>query len=185
MSYQMSAVILIMIFCSLRSPIRPDHPIDRKPVSLVIFSDYQSPICREASAWLARLRRQYPEGLRILIKHFPTPGHAQSFLAARAAYCAACLGRFWDYHDRLFAASDLTEPMLIKYAAEIALDEFEFEQCLESDASREAVEEDRKEAAKLRLASPPAFILDGRVMLGVRSFDDLLREVRAARVGKS
>ena len=62
--------------------------------------------------------------------------------------------------------SDLTEPMLLKYAVEIGLDEFDFEQCLESDASRDAVTKDREEALTLKLSSLPVFILDGRMLLG-------------------
>jgi protein-disulfide isomerase len=184
MANQLSGLALIVVVCLIRLPNRNDNLIGDQ-ASLVIFSDYQSASCREASPWLHRLRRQYSDGLRIVIKHSPLPDHPRSFLAARAAFCAACHGRFWEYHERLFTVSDLTEPMLLKYAVEIGLDEFDFEQCLESDASRDAVTKDREEALSLKLSSLPAFILDGRVLIGVRSFDDLLREVWSVRSRKS
>ena len=185
MANQLSALVLIVVVCLIRLPNRNDNILIAVQASFIIYSDYQSASCREASRWLQQLRRQYSGGLRIVIKHFPLPDHPRSFLAARAAYCAACLGRFWEYHERLFMVSDLTEPMLLKYAVEMGLDEFDFEQCLESDASRDAVTKDREEALTLKLSSLPAFILDGRILVGVRSLADLMREVRTVRSGKS
>jgi protein-disulfide isomerase len=179
MAHQLSSIVLVIVVCLIRLPNRNDNIQIGKQASLVIFSDYQSSSCREASPWLLRLRRQYSDRLQIVIKHSPLPDHPRSFLAARAAYCAAGHGRFWEYHERLFTESDLTEPMLLKYAVEIGLDEFDFEQCLESDTSRDAVIRDREEASRLKLSSLPAFILDGRVLIGVRSLADLLREVQS------
>jgi protein-disulfide isomerase len=185
MFYQLSTLVLMVVVCFIRLPNRIDNIRIGKQATLVIFSDYQSFSCREASPWIHQLRRQYSDGLRIVIKHFPLPDHPQSFLAARAAYCAAGHGRFWEYHMRLFTVSDLTEPMLLKYAVEIGLDEFDFEQCLESDASRDAVTTDREEASRLKLSSLPAYLLDGRVLFGIQSLVDLLREMRSERNGKS
>jgi protein-disulfide isomerase len=185
MANQLSSLVLTVVVCLIHFLNRNDNIQFIDQASLVIYSDYQSASCRESSRWIQQLRRQYSGGLRIVIKHFPLPDHPRSFLAARAAFCASGYGRFWEYHDRLFAVSDLTEPMLLKYAVEIGLDEFDFEQCLESDTSRDAVTKDREEALTLKLSSLPAFILDGRILFGVRSLADLMRQVRSARSGKS
>lgn len=142
-------------------------------VELIVYSDYQCPSCREVAPWLQRLARQFPNDLRIIHKNFPLPIHPQAFMAARAAYCANEQGRFWSYHERLFAERDLSEQMLVKYAAETELDEIEFERCLESDASRDAVLEELHEARALNLQGTPTFIINGRIQLGVRSFEEL------------
>jgi protein-disulfide isomerase len=141
-------------------------------VLLIVYSDYQCPFCRNASGWLRRLAEEYPREVRVIHKHFPLTIHPQAFLAARAANCADWQGRFWDYHDRLFAVRDLTEPMLIKYARELGLDELDFEQCLEADASREAVLADLQEARALGLPGTPAFLLNGK-QINAQSFDQL------------
>lgn len=141
-------------------------------VQLIVFSDYQCPYCRDAAGWLRRLAEAYPRDVRVILKHFPLTIHPQAFLAARSAYCADRQGRFWEYHDRLFAVRDLTEPMLVKYARDLGLDEDDFEQCLEADASRDAVQGDLQEARTLGLPGTPAFLLNGKPIT-VHTFDQL------------
>lgn len=53
-----------------------------------------------------QLRRSYGDRVKFVFKQMPLPMPKQAFKAAQAAVCAEEQGKFWEYHDRLFAASD-------------------------------------------------------------------------------
>ena len=61
-------------------------------------------------------------------KDFPlTQIHPQAFVAAQAGNCAREQGKFWEYHDRLFANQSALQPeFLKKYAADAGLDAAKF-----------------------------------------------------------
>lgn len=155
-------------------------------VQLIVYSDYQCPYCRSSAGWARRIAAAFPGRVRVVLKHFPLQIHPQAFLAARAANCADRHGRFWEYHERLFAANDLSEPMLLRYAVDLGMDELDFEQCLESDASRDAVLADIQEARSFGLPGTPSYILNGK-QISVQTFDQLIgaveREIAGAAKG--
>ena len=66
----------------------------------------------------------YGDKVRIVWKDFPlTQIHPQAFKAGEAAHCAGEQGKFWEYHDRLFANQQLLQPNdLKKHAADLGLD---------------------------------------------------------------
>lgn len=151
-------------------------------VQLIVYSDYQCPYCRSSAGWARRIAAAYPGRVRVVLKHFPLQIHPQAFLAARAANCADRQGRFWEYHERLFAVNDLSEPMLLRYAVDLGMDELDFEQCLESDASRDAVLADIQEARSFSLPGTPSYILNGK-QISIQTFDQLNRAVEREIAG--
>lgn len=74
------------------------------PVTILEWSDFQCPFCREAQPVLARLLAEFPEQVRLVFKDFPLRSHELAVPAALAARCASTQGRFWEYHDLLFVA---------------------------------------------------------------------------------
>ncbi len=77
-------------------------PVDA-PIELIEYSDFQCPACQRAEASLKRIFDAYPGKIRFAFRHFPLPGHRWSPLAHQAAECAARKGKFWEFHDRLYA----------------------------------------------------------------------------------
>ncbi len=76
-------------------------------VTLVEFSDFQCPACRQLSRVLEKLRAKHGDQLAIVYRHFPIESiHPLARPAALAAECAATQGRFAAYHDYLFANQD-------------------------------------------------------------------------------
>lgn len=77
------------------------------PVVLVTFSDFQCPFCARLAESVATLRREQPDRLRMVYRHFPLRSiHPHAWAAALASECAAEQGRFEQYHDELFARQD-------------------------------------------------------------------------------
>src|SRR5262249_25070646 len=116
---------------------RPNLGREDAPVTLVEFSDYQCPFCkRHFSTVYPALKKDYIDTgkLRYVFRDFPIANlHPQAKKAHEAAYCAREQNRYWEMHDLLFENSkDLSVPALKGYATKIALNDDQFNACLES-----------------------------------------------------
>ncbi|MFL6277789.1 MAG: thioredoxin domain-containing protein [Blastocatellia bacterium] len=160
------------------------------PVTIVEFSDFQCPYCKQAALTLKQVLQSYGENVRLIFKHTPLPIHAEAFKAAQAAACAAEQGAFWEYHDRLFGSGDLSPETLRKYAIEARLEMKAFNLCLDSEASRVAVLKDMQEARQADVQGTPTFVINGRVLIrGVKGPDEFKKiidqEIERARATKA
>jgi protein-disulfide isomerase len=130
--------------------------------------------------------KEYEGRVRLVFKDFPLPSHALARPAHEAARCAGALGRYWPYHDRLFAAQPAFErDALVRYAVEVGLPREAFARCLDERRFVSAVEADVAQARDLGVRSTPTFIINGRSLVGahpVETFRAVIDEaLRAAR----
>lgn len=94
----------------------------------------------------------------VLDSHRP---HAQ--WAAEAARCAADQGKFWAYRSVLFSnQKKWTKGDLKRYAEELELDTKQFNQCVDEEKHKEAVNRDTAEAESLGLPGTPAYVINGQ-----------------------
>lgn len=141
-------------------------------VTIIIFSDFECPYCKQASAVMRQVVESYPRQVRIVFKQMPLAIHPNAFKAAQASVCAARQGKFWEYHDRLFKATDMSGGSLLNYAAETGLSTTEFAACLDSGESRAAVLKDMQEARRANIQGTPTFIINGKLLNGITSFEN-------------
>ncbi len=121
---------------------------------------------------------RYGGEVRLVFKHLPLEGHRNSLPAARAAYCAGEQDRFWQFHDALFAAGDLSPPGLLdQIAAELGLGMERFRACVSSEQSRAAIVKDMEIARNLGIDSTPSFVVNGKVIKGALSFAEFQKIV--------
>ena len=112
--------------------------------------------------------------MRLVVKDFPLPSHRQARQAAEAARCAAAEGRYWPYHDRLFADQRrFAEDQLIGYAVELGLDRGEFTRCLTERRFARDVEADVVQARALGVRSTPTFLINGKALVGAHPVETL------------
>ncbi len=136
------------------------------PVTLVEFADYQCPYCAKMNPLLAQLRKEYGDKLAIVYKDFPLPMHKDAEKAAEAARCAGEQGKYWEYHDVLFATHQTDITSLKSHAGELKLDQGKFETCLDSGAEAAAVKKDLQEGQRLGLTATPSFFVNGHFFNG-------------------
>jgi protein-disulfide isomerase len=150
----------------------PSRGFASAPIQLVEFSDFECPYCRQLEPVLTRLRDKYGDRLRLVWKDFPLPIHSQARGAAEAARCAGDEGRFWEYHDLLFANQQSLAPDDLKrHAATMKLDPGQFAACLERGRHRAEVAADLEEGTRQGLQATPTVFINGRAVIGAQPFD--------------
>ena len=79
-----------------------DGPADAW-VTIVTFSDFECPYCGTVQPTLATVLPEFGADVRLVFKQFPLSIHRHARPAAVAATCAHAQGRFWEFHDLVFA----------------------------------------------------------------------------------
>jgi len=157
------------------------------PVTVMVFSDYQCPYCIRSEPVLAELLARYPEQVRVIHRHFPLDSiHPQARPASEAAMCADEQGRFWDYHDAIFARRGrLEEGSFMEIGGELELELEAFEACLQEGRHAAFVQADLEAGRMAGVTGTPAFFINGIPMKGARDTDQLATVVESelARFG--
>ncbi len=139
------------------------------PVTIIEFSDFQCPYCRRAQATLSELFSRYPDQISLAHKDMPLAEiHPEAQSAAEAARCAGEQGKFWEYHDALFALPSLSSAAYEQAAQSLQLDAPKFRACLDSHRYLSQIRADADEAQSLGVASTPTFIINGTVLEGAQ-----------------
>jgi protein-disulfide isomerase len=136
------------------------------PITIVEFSDFSCPFSRQVDSSLKELLVQYQGKVRLAYRDFPLrvihPG-AESL--AEAARCASEQGRFWEYHDLLFANPDTD---LRENAAQLQLDKMQFESCLSSGKYKPLIDEDIEDGLRSGVSGTPSFFVNGIYLAGLQ-----------------
>ncbi len=154
-------------------------PADAR-VTLIEFSDFQCPFCVRAKPVLDEIAKRHPKDVRIVYRHLPLDSlHPRARPSAEAAACAAEGNKFWEYHDKLFENNRaLSDDDLRKYAAEVGLEAGAFDECVRTRRHQAAVEQDAQEAKRIGITGTPAFVVNGILMSGLKSADELDAVIR-------
>lgn len=159
------------------------------PVSIDVYEDPQCPAC---GLFTERIEP-------LIISEYVTDGTAsftyndfvflgdESWDAAVAMRVAEDMdGKFWDYHQILFHNQSgendggFTRERLADMAEVIGLDRDEFLSGLDDPAYRAAVEASNEAGRELTINSTPSLVVNGEVIRGVPSWDDLNAVVETA-----
>jgi protein-disulfide isomerase len=160
------------------------------PITIIEFSDFQCPYCGRFAADAGhQIDEQYVEAglVRFGYQHFAFLG-PESQKAAEASECAAEQGAFWPYHDLLFGRltgenrGSLTAAGLRQYAAEVGLDTEAFDVCMNSGKYASVVTTETSSAQSLGVTGTPAFLVNGRPLVGAQPFE-VFQQVIEAELG--
>lgn len=160
------------------------------PVTIVEFGDFQCPNCGHFARDIkpALVRKYVDTGVvRIYWRDFPAFGK-ESMRAAVAARAAARQGRFWDFHDALYArqpplrSGRIDDGYLRGIARKVGLDVKRFDTDRRDRALREAVQKDFDFGQALGVPGTPAFLINGEPFFGaqpVSAFEKAIEKARA------
>lgn len=149
------------------------------PVVIVKFEDFHCPFCRRVQATLEQLLARYGDEVKLVHRDFPIDSlHPQARKAHEAAWCAHDQGKFWAYHDKLYANAPKASPEQLKaYAQEVGLDLPAFEQCLSSGKYQAAVQKGVEEGTRAGVTGTPTFFINGRLLSGAQPLESFVRVI--------
>ncbi len=155
---------------------------DKAKITLLEFADYQ---CLDCANFYMETRSQIIDtyattgDVKLRFKDFivnDKPYDNSSTLAARASYCAANQGKYWQYHDELYSNSLgentgwVTKESLKQFARNVKVpDLMKFSECLGSQKYSDVVKGNDQLGRSIGLKSIPTFILfrEGKQPLGI------------------
>jgi len=114
-------------------------------------------------------------------KHLPLTGiHQYAMGAAIASEAAYNQGKFWEYHDKLFANQQKLAPGdLNQYAKELGLNMSKFEADVANPAIKQKISADMQEANGIGITGTPAFLINGHYLSGAQPFEGFARVINA------
>ncbi len=144
-------------------------------VTIVEFSDFQCPFCARVIPTVKQVEEKYGDDVRVAFKHNPLPFHPNAPGASQAALAAGAQGKFWEMHDKIFAANaaqqSIERPALEKFASELGLNMAKFKADLDAKAYQAMADRDTAQAQKLGASGTPSFFINGRRVRGAQPFE--------------
>ncbi|MBK04935.1 MAG: thioredoxin, partial [Deltaproteobacteria bacterium] len=154
-------------------------------VTLVEFSDFQCPFCTRGAKTVSQLKKMYGNKLRVVFKHQPLSFHKQAHIAAQASMAAHEQGKFWQFHDKLFANNrNLSKANFLKWAKELGLDVAKFKAALDSGKYKTYVDKDKAFASSVGANGTPTFFINGQKLVGAQPLPRFKAMIDAALSGK-
>jgi protein-disulfide isomerase len=142
-------------------------------VTLVEFSDFECPVCRNLHDAVRGMLPSYPQ-VRIVFKDYPIEAlHPWARTAAIAGRCAYNQKpeSFWKMYDLIYDNQDVISPenawtKMSDFAAQAGLDPDTFRACMSSPEAGAAVNASRENGQKLDVNSTPTIFVNGRPLVG-------------------
>lgn len=144
------------------------------PVQIEVYEDFQCPACRTYSDQVEpRIAEELVATGQVyyVFRHYPfiddRSAIKESDQAANASMCAAEQGRFWDYHDMLFAnwngenEGAFRDNRLVAFAETIGLDMTQFNACFEANRFESEIEADLNKGTSLGVVGTPSVFVNG------------------------
>jgi protein-disulfide isomerase len=143
-------------------------------VTLVEYSDFECPVCRNLHDALRGLLPNYAGKVRVVFKDFPLeqihPWARTAAIAGRCAYQQDARA-FWKMYDFIYDNQEIISAAtawtkMMDYAAQSGLDADAFKTCMASPEASAAVNASRANGQLLDVTSTPTVFVNGRRIVG-------------------
>ncbi len=143
------------------------------PVTLVEFSDFECPVCRNLHDALRGLLPNYPQ-VRVVFKDYPIEQiHPWARTAAIAGRCAYQQDpkAFWKMYDLIYDGQETISAenawgKMTDFAGQSGLNLDAFKACMASPEAGAAVNASRDNGIQLEVGSTPTIFVNGRRIVG-------------------
>ena len=147
-------------------------------VRVLVFSDFQCPVCGRIPAATHQIAEEFPGDVRLEFRQLPLKMHRNAENTAVAALAAHRQGKFWEMHDLLFQNQGaLDEASLPGYAKQLGLDMAKFTKDYADPALRKRAQDEGKLGETLGGDGTPAIFINGKPNVGWASWGALRSQV--------
>ena len=165
------------------------------PVLVEVWEDFQCPSCRQYTTDIEPLVIQnlvVPGTVRYEFRQYPfiddRSTTKESDQAANASLCANEQGKFWEYHDYLFAnwtgenVGSFTDKRLVAFAEALGLNMDEFNQCFSAHRYQNVINQDIADGTQAGVTGTPSVFVNGQIVRPgyIPTYDDIAQAVSAA-----
>ena len=171
------------------------QPVDRTtigdpsaPVLVETYEDFLCPHCADFTAELSPVILDLVRAGTVRWEYkYRVIGGSDSLTANMAAECAADQGKFWPYHEELFRRIQEKGKIAVfpnslkKLAADMGLDEAQFNQCLDSKQHLKEIQKIDQAAAARGVNSTPTIFINGQRYEGSRAPEAFKAAIEAAK----
>lgn len=153
----------------------PSFGPENAKVTIVIFSDFQCPYCRQfAKTVRDNVPKKYPDQVRVIFEDFPIDSiHKWARAAAEDAQCIANqkTDAFWAFHDWVFEhQGEINEgnvrDKILDFAKTQNLDTTKLTSCIDTHATTTLVKEEHEKGEELQVQQTPTVFVNGRTIGG-------------------
>ncbi|MDQ3340694.1 MAG: DsbA family protein [Myxococcota bacterium] len=147
----------------------PGHQLgpDDALVTIVVWGDFQCPFCAKMAPIVEAVRVKYGAQVRVIYRHLAMAFHKKAALAAEAAVAAAEQGKFWPFHDALWAGfGHLDRADLEQFAMSTGLDMVKFRAALDDRRHHDVVMAESGAAMALGIDGTPTVFINGKPIVG-------------------
>lgn len=146
----------------------------KAPVTIVEYSDFECPVCRNLHDTLRSILPSYGSKVRVIFKDFPIeqlhPWARTAAIAGRCAYQQKPQA-FWKVYDLIYDNQEVISASnawtkMTDYAAQTGLDADAFKSCMASPEAGAEVNASHANGEKLEVNSTPTVFVNGRRMVG-------------------
>jgi len=158
-------------------------------VTIVEFSDFECPFCRNFARILDEALANGEGDVRVVFHHLPLPIHPWARAAAEAAGCAELQSNaaFWSLHDAIYKnqtsiTTDNAKQKILELAkATSGLDLPAFQKCIGAGMSVGLVLKDMDLAEANKISGTPTLFINGHRIQGVENTARLREYIAEAR----
>ena len=118
-----------------------------------------------------------PDTVELVFKNYPLRSHKYARTAAIAALAAGKQGKFWEFHNELFAIyQQINDEKIIEIAEKLALNMPQFQSGIQDPSIRAIVDNDFQEGVRIGIRGVPTVYINGKQFRG-RSLEDYQAEI--------
>jgi protein-disulfide isomerase len=169
------------------------------PVLVEVWSDFQCPACQGFAQSIEPLiiDNYVATGkVRYEYRHFPflddRSASKESDQASNASMCANEQGKFWEYHDMLFANWDgenrgaFNDKRLTAFAEALGLDMTAFNACFQENRYKDVIDQDSADGDQAGVQGTPSVFINGTIIRPgyVPSYEEIAQAIDAQIAGQ-
>lgn len=156
------------------------------PVVMVEYSDFSCPFCANFATTTEKQLQQFIDEGTLRVEWRDLALFPEGQTTAAAAHAAAAQGKFWEFHDAVFADHSgnghptYTEDQYVEFAKTAGVPDLDaFRAALQDDTNLQTVKDNTDTVIRtLGLTGTPAFIINDAVVSGAQPADVFVQTIK-------